>query len=43
LTEKNNALFKNQSGGVDLIKEYKKLLGPNYYNAFEKGGKVNMN
>lgn len=43
LTEKNNALFKNQSGGVDLIKEYKKLLGPNYYNAFEKGGKVDMN
>lgn len=43
LTDENNAIFKANSGGVDLIENYKKLLGTNYSNPFEGGGKIDMN
>jgi hypothetical protein len=43
LTDENNAIFKANSGGVDLIANYKKLLGANYKNIFEGGKRTTTN
>lgn len=43
LTDENNAIFKANSGGVDLIENYKKLLGANYNNPFAGGKKLSAN
>jgi uncharacterized protein YeaO (DUF488 family) len=42
LTDENNAKFK-ASSGIDLIANYKKLLGSNYKNPFEGGKKTSSN